>query len=97
MVVHKIVDILEAQGAENSTGCWESTRTLVVVLVGPCRDVVGGLLQGGVRTPPGVLGMLSAPTTCGIPPGNAVGESLPGDSQTFFFLLALVSQLESCS
>ena len=51
----------------------------------------GGSLKGGVTPPVRVVsGKPSAPSTCGIPPGDAVvtllvGVSLHGDSHTFRF------------
>ena len=50
---------------------------------------LGGLLQGSVRTPSGVLGSLSTLSTCSIPQCDAVVESLAGDSHTFLFCLLL--------
>ena len=50
---------------------------------------LGGLLQGSVRTPSGVLGSLSTLSTCSIPQCDAVVESLAGDSHTFLFCLPL--------
>ena len=78
--------------------------TLAVVSVGPCMSASAGpwmvpsagFLWGSAKPPSGVFGSLSAPSTCGIPPGVAGvdgGVSLPGDSHTFLFLLDLASRL----
>ena len=63
---------------------------------------VGGSLNFGSSS--GVLGPLSPPSTCGIPPGVAgvtgdlllLGVLLPEESSNLCFLFALVSRSETC-
>ena len=60
---------------------------------------VGGSLNFGSSS--GVLGPLSPPSTCGIPPGVTgdlllLGVSLPEESSSLRFLFALVSHSETC-
>ena len=65
---------------------------------------VGGSLKVGSNLSSGVLGPLSAPSTCGIPPGVAgvtrdlllLGVLLPEESSNLRFLFALVSRSETC-
>ena len=73
-------------------GSWERARTLVVVLVGPGTATSVGPKKGSALSLRGVFGLQSAPSTCGIPPGVAGDESVPGDCHTFLFLLDLVSR-----
>ena len=91
LFVHKEVDVLQTQVTYHSVRiCWEEWGH---------RRWCWWVLEGWRHTPVRRFGTLSAPSTCGIPPGDAgvtllVGVSLHGDSHTFRFLLDRVSRAE---
>ena len=89
LVIHNIVDILEAQATDRQITLSGS--------LGRNWDIGGGIggSLNGVTHLLGVSGTPSAPSTCGIPPGDD-GVMLLVDSHTFCCLLACVSRAKGC-
>ena len=89
LVIHNIVDILEAQATDRQITLSGS--------LGRNWDIGGGIggSLNGVTHLLGVSGTPSAPSTCGIPPGDD-GVMLLVDRHTFCCLLACVSRAKGC-